>query len=163
MISLAVVAAAFALAGCGAGIHSQTAEQVAPVPGINVTAAGPQANESVAVRNAVVAYNGVDGYKAGSVATLKIWLFNDTSNPVTVVVKTNAGTVAGGQVTIASREFAKPDVKVTLNQELRNVGSLPVQVEFVGVHQFDIKLPVEPPSAPAPAHTIDFGQPEGEH
>lgn len=163
-ITIAVVAAApFALAGCGTGMYSQTADQVAAVPGINVTAPGPQGNGTVSVRNATVAYAGVDGYKSGSVATVKIWLFNDTPNPVTVVVKTDAGAVENSQVKIEPNQFAKPDVKIKLERDLRNVESLPVQVEFVGVHQFEIELPVEPPNAPAPGHTIEFEQPTGEH
>jgi copper(I)-binding protein len=67
-----------ALAGCSAGLVTQTASQVAPVPGADVDA-GP-----IALRNLVIEYHGPEGYPAGSDAPLVIRLFNNGLDPVTL-------------------------------------------------------------------------------
>ncbi|MBV1853469.1 copper chaperone PCu(A)C [Catellatospora tritici] len=78
-------AAALALTGCSAGMQSQTADQVAAVPG----AAGGSIETSpgagnVVVRDAMVAYPGLPGYKAGADAPLQLRIFNNTKDPITV-------------------------------------------------------------------------------
>lgn len=156
-ITFAVAAAAvLALSGCGTGLYSQTADQVAPVPGVNATAQGPGGVGSVDVRNATVPYPGVEGYKAGSEATLQLHLFNQTPDPVRVVVTSSDGTITMDDLTIEPQSYAKPDVKIKLNKDVNTVGEVQITVEFVGVVKMPLELPVAPPDQPVPAHTIEF-------
>jgi copper(I)-binding protein len=78
-------ASAVALAGCGAGMITQTSEQVAPVPGINADAG------QIALRNIVVAYDGPAGYPAGGDAPLVVRLFNNGTTPVTLTGVSSSG------------------------------------------------------------------------
>ncbi|MBX6748207.1 MAG: copper chaperone PCu(A)C [Micromonosporaceae bacterium] len=73
------VGAVLALAGCSAGQITQTATQVPPVVGVNLDAG------DIALRNLVIAYNGPEGYPAGSDAPLVVRLFNNGHEPVTLV------------------------------------------------------------------------------
>ncbi|MEV0460529.1 hypothetical protein [Catellatospora methionotrophica] len=76
-------AAALALTGCSAGMNSQTADQVAAVPGYSLTAPGPNGG-SVALRDAMLAYAGPTGYAKGAIAPLQLRIFNDTEQPITL-------------------------------------------------------------------------------
>jgi copper(I)-binding protein len=73
------LAAVLALSGCSAGQVTQTAEQVAPVPGIDIDAG------DVALRNLVIEYDGPEGYPAGADAALIVRVFNNSNSPVTLV------------------------------------------------------------------------------
>lgn len=76
-------AAALALTGCSAGMNSQTADQVAAVPGYSLTVPGPNGG-SVALRDAMLAYAGPKGYAQGATAPLQVRIFNDTQQPITL-------------------------------------------------------------------------------
>lgn len=76
-------AAALALTGCSAGMNSQTADQVAAVPGFSLTVPGPDGG-SVALRDAMLAYAGPKGYAQGATAPLQLRIFNDTEQPITL-------------------------------------------------------------------------------
>jgi hypothetical protein len=85
--------ASLALTGCSAGMISQTADQVAAVPGASANLSAPVeagsaagSNGSVSVRDATFLYSGIAGYKAGADAPLQVRIFNDTAGPVTVTV-----------------------------------------------------------------------------
>jgi copper(I)-binding protein len=71
-------------AGCGAGQISQTADIVPAVPGANSTAT-PGGDASIQLRNALIAYPGLDGYRAGAAAPLELSVFNTGDDPVTLV------------------------------------------------------------------------------
>lgn len=156
-------AAAFALAGCGVGIYSETAQKVPSVPGVNpAPAPGPDGAGTVSVRNAMLAYPGVEGYKSGADATVLVWLFNDTGNPVTVTFRTSAGTVTPeGPITIAPNSYAAPDVKIKLSRDVGTDKSVPVTIEFSGVKPFELELPMAPPTAPVPAEKVEFEEGSG--
>jgi hypothetical protein len=144
-ITLTVAAlAAFALAGCGTGVKSQTAHEVSAVPGYNVTN-----NEgTVGVRNALLAYPGKDGYKAGSDATVDIRLFNNTGSPVQVVIKSDDATVKDGTITVPSMGLVTPAVKLTGLKKAVNFGDgVNITVEFVGIKEFTVPLNITPPEA----------------
>jgi len=83
------VGAVLGLAGCSAGQITQTATQVAPVPGANADAG------QVALRNLVIEYNGPEGYPAGGDAPLVVRLFNSGTSAVTLtgVTADKAGAV----------------------------------------------------------------------
>lgn len=72
------VGAVLGVAGCSAGQITQTASQVAPVPGAEANAG------AIALRNLVIQYNGPEGYAAGSNAPLVVRIFNDGMTPVTL-------------------------------------------------------------------------------
>ncbi|MEV4411580.1 hypothetical protein [Catellatospora sp. NPDC049609] len=76
-------AAVLALSGCGAGMISQTADQVAAVPGYSATVPVPGGG-NIALRDAMIAYPGVKGFPAGADAPLQLRIFNDTEQPVTL-------------------------------------------------------------------------------
>lgn len=76
-------AAALALTGCSAGMNSQTADQVAAVPGFSLTVPGPNGG-SVALRDAMLVYAGPTGYAQGATAPLQLRIFNDTEQPITL-------------------------------------------------------------------------------
>jgi len=156
-ITIAVAAAAaFALAGCGTGIYSQTAQKVPSVPGVNATAPR-SAGGTVSVRNATLAYPGVKGYQSGSDAKLQVWLFNDSPEPVTVTFRTESGTVTtASPVTIPADGYVNPDVTIKLSRDVPNVESVPVTVEFSGARPIQLQVPIDQPTAPAPAHTLEF-------
>ena len=97
VVTYALVAgacAALALAGCSAGQLTQTASQVAAVPGANVTVG------SIALRDLKIQYNGPEGYRPGDDAPLAVRIFNDGTEPVTLTGvtadKAEAVTLVGG-------------------------------------------------------------------
>jgi len=146
-ITLTVAAlAAFALAGCGTGVKSQTAHEVSAVPGYNVTN-----NEgTVGVRNALLAYPGKDGYKAGSDATVEMRLFNDTGSPVQVEIKSeDASTVkTEGTITVPSLGLIHPKVQLTgLRSAVTSANHVTITVVFVGIKEFTVPLVIAPPEA----------------
>ena len=88
------------LSACSAGQITQTSTQVAAVPGANANA-GP--GGSIALRNALIPYNGLQGYPQGGNAPLVVRIFNDGLTAITLVKVTADGTaanvapVAGGE------------------------------------------------------------------
>lgn len=75
-------AAALLLSGCGAGQISETANKVPSVQGVNLKAA----EGKYGVLGVLVAYPGVEGYRAGDDAVLNAVFYNDSHSPVTVTV-----------------------------------------------------------------------------
>jgi copper(I)-binding protein len=73
------VGSALAIGGCSAGQVTQTSTQVPPVQGANTDAG------SIALRNLSIEYNGPQGYAAGSDAPLAVRIFNNGTDPVTLV------------------------------------------------------------------------------
>ncbi|GGM30494.1 hypothetical protein GCM10011608_13830 [Micromonospora sonchi] len=70
------------LSGCGAGQVSETANKVPSIQGIDLQATAGK----YGVRSVLVAYPGVEGYRAGDNAVLNALFYNDTYEPVTVTV-----------------------------------------------------------------------------
>ncbi|MDI1465121.1 hypothetical protein QEZ54_29540 [Catellatospora sp. KI3] len=106
-------AAALALTGCSAGMQSQTADQVAAVPG----AAGGSIETSpgagnIVVRDAMVAYPGLQGYKAGADAPLQLRIFNNTKEPVTITGVESAA-AASVELTSAGAVKATPSTEAS--------------------------------------------------
>jgi hypothetical protein len=89
-------------AGCGAGQISQTADMQPVVPGANSTAT-PGSNPSIQLRNVLITYPGVNGYRAGAVASLELSIFNTGERPVTLVrVTTDAARTVTQRGTVAA-------------------------------------------------------------
>lgn len=159
IISVVTASVALALAGCGSGQYSQTAAMPPSAPGASAEFTTADGYNSVSVRNATLAYPGVEGYQAGSEAQLDISLFNDTSSEQRVVIKSQGQ--SSEVFTIAPAAMLKPDVKVKLAQDLNNAGAAKVEVEFVGLTTFQLNVPVAPPMAPAPQETVELEESAG--
>jgi hypothetical protein len=100
---LALAGATVALTtGCSAGLKTQTDQTVPAVPGANVqVSASPEG--VVSMRNALIVYPGLEGYRQGATVPLELRLFNDTTKAIRLIdVRTLAGTV------VLSRGAAAP-------------------------------------------------------
>jgi len=92
----AVVAAVLSvglLSGCSAGQIAQTAQVQPGVPGLNTQAP----DRKVYLRNVTVDYPGPKGYAPGANAPLTLWIFNNTTDPVTLT-----GVEGPGQVVVSA-------------------------------------------------------------
>jgi copper(I)-binding protein len=79
LLAGAGLAVTLGLTACSSGQLTQTAGQVPAVPGANVNAG------TIALRNLLISYVGVDGYPAGANAPLEVRIFNDGPKPVRLV------------------------------------------------------------------------------
>jgi hypothetical protein len=85
-------ATAVAFAGCSAGQVAETSLKRPSNQGVNEE----NSNNTVAIRNLAVVYNGTDGYAAGDSAPLEVTLCNQTSQPITVLVSSRQPDAALG-------------------------------------------------------------------
>jgi len=99
----AAALAAVALAGCSAGQVAETSLKRPSNMGVNQN----NSDNSVAIRNLAVFYPGPAGYPAGASAALQVSLFNQTKQPVTVLISSQrpdpspaAGVVYGTSVVL---------------------------------------------------------------
>lgn len=151
---LAIATATFALSACGTGMTAQTSEMVAPVAGISLDAVGMGGHGLLQVRNAALVYPGPQGFKAGSEATARAWLFNNTPEERLIVIKQQSQEIQ--RYTIPSGGAQKAEFKVKITQDLSNAGSVPVKFDWVNVKEQDAQLPVAPPEAPQPGQKIEL-------
>ncbi len=154
-ITLAVAAAGItlALAGCQTGIDSETAAQVAAVPGYSSVFPLADGTQSVSVLNATLDYPGVEGYKAGEEAPITLTVVNTTTQPVRVVLKSAGSgdvTAEGGILTLEPGKSATLKGEVKLTEALQSGEFARVDVEFVGLKTFEAQIPVKTPNSPAP-------------
>ncbi|MCU7727110.1 hypothetical protein ODJ79_25565 [Actinoplanes sp. KI2] len=87
--AVAAAAAAAALAGCSSGQAAETATLKPPISGLNTQSP----DGSLLIRNLQVLYAGPAGYPAGGTAPLQVSLFNETEQPMTVVIRSAPPTV----------------------------------------------------------------------
>ncbi len=137
-------AAALALTGCSAGMNSQTADQVAAVPGFSWTVPGPNGG-NVALRDAMVAYAGPTGYAQGATAPLQLRLFNDTEQPITLD-KFESNDAAG--VKLASAADLKPSPSPAAQSPSPSVTTSP---KAAGSPSPKVSASPEPDASPSPA------------
>ncbi len=90
--------AAIALAGCSAGQVAETALKNPSVYGVNADAT----DGSVFIRNLAVAYPGTAGYPAGADAPLQVGLYNQTRQPVTVLISSRPAAETTGKDSVVS-------------------------------------------------------------
>jgi hypothetical protein len=94
--------AVIALAGCSAGQVAETAMLKAPVSGLNTESP----DGGMLIRNLQVVYNSPDGYQTGSIAPLEVSLFNQTEQPMTVLISSKPqkadGIVSAEQIGVGS-------------------------------------------------------------
>jgi copper(I)-binding protein len=86
-LALLAMGAVLALAACGTGQVSQTADTNTAVGGLNAELTADQG--SYKVRNLEVPFKD-DGYRAGETAPVEVTLFNDTGEAVTVRVSSDS-------------------------------------------------------------------------
>jgi len=84
----AAAVAVLALAGCSAGQTAETSLLQAPVSGLNT--ASPDGG--LLIRNLQVAFGDSAGYPANSTAPIQLSLFNQTEQPLTVTISSQAQT-----------------------------------------------------------------------
>jgi copper(I)-binding protein len=77
----ALVGALLALSACSAGQLAQTAQQQSAIAGVN----GQTADGRVALRNALIPFNGPQGYQQGGNAPMAVSIFNNGPNAVKLV------------------------------------------------------------------------------
>ena len=95
------VAALLALSGCGSGQLAQTAQQQSAIAGVNGQAG------AVALRNALVPFNGPNGYPQGGTAPIAVSIFNNGLNAVKLVDVT-ATAAASDVVLVGGPAVATP-------------------------------------------------------
>jgi hypothetical protein len=86
-------ATAVAFAGCSAGQVAETSLKRPSNQGVNEE----NSNNTVAIRNLSVVYNGTEGYAAGDSAPLQGGLYNETTQPITVLVSSRPPDAALGK------------------------------------------------------------------
>lgn len=153
------VVGALALAGCGAGQISQTADQVAAVSGANVTEA------QLAIRNAEIEYpatatQSIALYRAGADAPLSMTIVNESdlpdrlisaSSPVagsvqlvgdTLLPSQKALVLGGRDVTAPPNARAVEATLVGLNQDLNAGLSYDVVLVFERAGAITVSMPM---------------------
>ncbi|GGQ43257.1 hypothetical protein [Couchioplanes azureus] len=144
--------AAIALTGCSAGQVAETALKRTSNPGVNVD----NSDRTVSIRNLTVQYPGVTGYAAGANAPLELGIYNQTKQPVTVMVSSRPsadqanrkGLVSARQVGLVGGAAAKPSAPTTAIPEPS--GSRPPATELEDEGE---QVPSADASAPAPGQT----------
>jgi copper(I)-binding protein len=106
----ALLGGSAALSACGAGLITQTAQQVPAIAGANATSP----DGKIALRDVFVPYNSTAGYAAGAAAPVVVRIFNDREQAVRLVRVTAEGAarvlLAGGaSAGEAPTESATPD------------------------------------------------------
>src|SRR4051812_2446217 len=98
LLTGAAAVAVIALAGCSAGQVAETAYLKTPISGLNT--ASPDGG--LLIRNLQVTYNNPLGYPAKGSAPLELSLYNQTQEPITVNISSQAPTVATPGVVTAT-------------------------------------------------------------
>jgi hypothetical protein len=93
-------ATAVAFAGCSAGQVAETSLKKPSNQGVNEE----NSNNTVAIRNLSVAYNGTEGYAAGDSAPLEVSLYNQTNQPITVLVSSRQPDAALGTEVVSGTD-----------------------------------------------------------
>jgi len=85
-----------ALTGCSAGQVASTTAVQPSISGLNTQSP----DGSLLIRNLQVVYTGPTGYPAGGTAPVEVSLFNETTQPMTVVISSvpQAGSVSARQI-----------------------------------------------------------------
>lgn len=151
-----------ALAGCGAGQDAPTSLELPSVPGVNVQAE----DGSVGVRNAHVIFD-AEGYPAGGEAPVRLWLVNNTYQPVRLQQATSAeaGTVSlAGEVEIPPTGTLEATLQVgglnrqvgTTDENAEAAAPLPLTLRFGNGAEIMIQVTMAPPDQAQPRQPMDL-------
>jgi hypothetical protein len=102
MVAGLAAATAVAFAGCSAGQVAETSLKRPSNQGLNEE----NSNNTVAIRNLAVSYNGPEGYAAGDSAPLEVGLYNETSQPVTVLISSRQPDASLGKTVVSGTNVA---------------------------------------------------------
>jgi hypothetical protein len=145
--------AAIALAACSAGQVAETALKRPSNAGVNAD----NADGSVFIRNLSVQYPGVEGYASGEDAPLELGIYNQTREPITVLISsqpyagpsTSPGVVSARQIGLSGAGPATPSAPSSAIPEPS--GSRPSDTED---DQNSDQLPTPDPSTnPSPGES----------
>lgn len=168
------------VSGCGTGQISQTADTQPAAPGANSTD-GPGTAGSIQLRNVLLEYPGVDGYRQGAAAPLQLRIFNTGGRPVTLVrVSTDIAsgvtmrsTQAGGRpvrvtIPVDGHVTLSPDASTGLQLDgltraIRSGESAKITFGFDNGAEYTLDVPVGLPTAPAPRGSAVFDETSGGH
>lgn len=150
---VAMIAAAgvlgLVLAGCGTGQDAPTSLDLPSVPGVNVAAE----DDSILIRNAHVEFS-QEPYPAGGEAPVRIWLVNQTPEPIRLVsvasVDDESGTFADvitdGEVEVLPAGIVETTLQLTnLRRTINGVVAVPLTLAFDN----DVTLAIQITMAPA--------------
>ncbi|GIE98008.1 hypothetical protein [Paractinoplanes rishiriensis] len=96
----AAMVAVIALGGCSAGQVAETAILKAPISGLDTQSP----DGTLLVRNLQVVYNSPEGYPAGGNAPIQVSLFNQTEQPMTVLISSRPPAEGGGETAVSARQ-----------------------------------------------------------
>jgi hypothetical protein len=102
MVAGLAAATAVAFAGCSAGQVAETSLKRPSNQGLNEE----NSNNTVAIRNLAVSYNGPEGYAAGDSAPLEVGLYNETSQPVTVLISSRQPDASRAKTVVSGTNVA---------------------------------------------------------
>lgn len=97
LVAGVAAATAMAFAGCSAGQVAETSLKRPSNQGVNEQ----NSNNTVAIRNLAVSYNGPEGYAAGDSAPLEVGLYNQSTQPVTVLVSSRPADASLGKAVVS--------------------------------------------------------------
>lgn len=151
-----------ALTGCGAGRDALSAYNEPAIHGVNANAT----DDSVLVRNAYVEFS-EQGYPRGGTAPVRLWLVNDTTDPVRLVEATTdqaAAVVVDPAATIPARGYLETTLDIsglqrqiggdTANQDA--VTPLPMTLLFDNGAEVTLQLSMATPLEPQPRAEVDM-------
>ncbi len=167
---------AAALVACGTGQVAETALKNASVYGVSAQ----NSDRSVLIRGLAVLYNNPAGYPAGSTAPLELNLYNETRQPVMVlissqpatqvsekagVVSARAVTLVGGQPTTPSTAIPEPSGSrpaATPDPDVSDVATQPSSDASAGPSGTDPSAAASgtsPSAQPSPTPAASAGRP----
>jgi len=151
----AATVAMMALVGCSAGQVAETALLDAPISGVSTQSPDGR----VLIRNLQVLYNDPEGYPANGDAALEVSLFNQTTEPVTVLISSKPlqneveGVVSAQQIGLTGGATAASPSANPEPSGSRPAASIPpgdnTQASSIPDPSGQPSLPSAPASAPA--------------
>lgn len=151
-----------ALAGCGAGQDAPTSLELPSVPGVAASAE----DGSVLVRNAHVVFD-PDGYPAGQEAPVRLWLANETYEPVRLLAASSAEAASvdvGGGIEVPPTSVVEATLRVSgLQRQLggtagdpATTAALPLTLSFDNDVELVLAVTMAPPMDAQPRQPLDL-------
>jgi hypothetical protein len=150
-------ATAVAFAGCSAGQVAETSLKRPSNSGVNQD----NSNHTVGIRDLSVMYNGPEGYAAGDSAPLEVNLYNQTSQPITVLVSSRPPDASLGKDVVSGTDVVLvgglPRAASSANPEPSGSRNAAVPETSNGPSG-SVEAPSASPSTPSAAPSESAGQ-----